>query len=63
MNSVSYILSLMREKGRGGSKTVVNKYANFLSLIFSKIFTRQGITLVKINEAELKLKGRTMNIK
>ena len=53
----------MRGEGRGSSKTVVNKYANFLSLTFSKIFTRQGITLVKINEAELKLKGRTMNIK
>ena len=53
----------MRRKGRGRSKTVVYKYANFLSLTFSKIFTRQGITLVKINGAELKLKGRTMNIK
>ena len=53
----------MRGKGRGGSKTVVNKYATFLSLTFSKMFTRQGIILVKINGAELKLKGRTMNIK
>ena len=53
----------MRGKGRGGSKTVVNKYATFLSLTFSKIFTRQDIILVKINGAELKLKGRTMNIK
>ena len=61
-NSVSYVLSPMRGKGRGGSKTVVNKYAKFLSLTFSKVFTRQGITLVKVNGAELKLKGRTMNI-
>ena len=38
-----------------------NKQAYCLS--FSKMFTRQGITLVKINGAELKLKGRTMNIK
>ena len=53
----------MRGKGRGGSKTVVNKYANFLSLTFSKFFTRKGITLVKINGAELKLTGGTMNIK
>ena len=37
------------ERGRdGGSKTVVNKYANFLSLTFSKVFTRQGIALVII---------------
>ena len=36
-----------------GSRTVVNKYTNFLSLTFSKIFTRQDITLVKINGAEL----------
>ena len=47
----------------GGYKTVVNKYANFLFLTFSKIFTRHGITLIKINGAELKLKGRTMNLK
>ena len=53
----------MRGEGRGGSKTVVNKYASFLSLTFSKIFTRQDITLVKMNGAELKLKGRKMNIK
>ena len=63
MNSVSYVLSLMSEMGRRESKTVVNKYAGFLSLTFSKIFARQGITLVKINGAELKLKGRTMKIK
>ena len=62
-NSVSYLLSLMRGKGRRGSKTVVNKYANFLSLTFFKTFTRQDKTLVKINAAEIKLKGRTMNIK
>ena len=55
-------LSLMRGEGRE-SKTVVNIYVNFLSLPFSNIFTRQRITLVKINGAELKLKGRTMNIK
>ena len=52
----------MRGEG-GGSKTVVNRCENFLSLPFSKMFTRQRITLVKINGAELKLKGRTMNIK
>ena len=48
----------MRGEGRRSSKTVVNKYANFLSHTFSKIFTRQGITLVKINGAELKLECR-----
>ena len=53
----------MRAKGRGGSKTVVNKYANFLSLTLSKVFTRQGITLLKVNGVELKLKGGTMNVK
>ena len=62
-NSVSYVLSIMRGKVRGGPKTVVNKYAKFLPLTFSKMFTRQRITLVKIKEAELKLKGRAMNIK
>ena len=49
--------------GGGESKMVVNKCANFLSLLFSKLFTRQRITLVKINGAELKLKGTTMNVK
>ena len=49
--------------GGEGSNTVGNKYANFLSLTFSKSFTRQGIILVEINGAELRLKGRTMNIK
>ena len=61
--SVSDVLRLMWGKGRGGYKTVVNKYANFLFLTFSKIFTRHDITLVKRNGAELKLKSRTMNIK
>ena len=53
---------LLRWEGRG-SKTVVNIFANFLSLLFSKTFTRQRIALVKTNAAECKLKGRTMNIK
>ena len=42
--------------GRGGGPEPPSTYAH-------KIFTRQRITLVKINGAELKLKGRTMNIK
>ena len=58
------LLRAKSNKGRGeGCKTVVDKYVNVLSLPFSKIFTRQRITLVKLNGAELKLKGRTMNIK
>ena len=48
---------------KGWSKTVVNKYTDFLSLTFFKIFTRQGMNLVKINGGKLKLKGRTTNIK
>ena len=35
----------------------------FYLFSFSKNFARQRITLVKINGIELKLKGRTMNIK
>ena len=50
----------MRGEGRG-YRTVVNKYADFLSLPLSKIFTGERITLIKINATELKLKGRTMN--
>ena len=49
--------------GEGRSKTVVNIYEHFLSLPFSKIFTRQRITLVKKDGAKLKVKGRPMNIK
>ena len=52
----------MRGEGRG-YRTVVNKYADFLSLPLSKIFTGERITLIKINATELKLKGRTMNKK
>ena len=44
-----------RREGGGGPEPP-STYAH-------KIFTRQRITLVKINGAELKLKGRTMNIK
>ena len=59
-NSFSYVISQMRGEGRG-YRTVVNKYADFLSLPLSKIFTGERITLIKINATELRLKGRTMN--
>ena len=43
--------------GEGRSKTVLNKYANFLYLPFSKNFTRQCITLVKNKWSRTKTEG------
>ena len=51
---------------RGEGREVQNRHQyirNFLSLPFFKDFTRQRITSIKINGIELKLKGRTINIK